>query len=73
MLRQTIRVWLARLLAALGARRHERDLNDEIAAHIDLLASEYERGGMSATDARYAARRAFGAVEPMKEVYRDRQ
>ncbi|HEY7187300.1 MAG TPA: ABC transporter permease, partial [Vicinamibacterales bacterium] len=47
--------------------------NDEIAAHIDLLASEYERGGMSATDARYAARRAFGAVEPMKEVYRDRQ
>jgi predicted permease len=73
MLPTTIRVWLVRVLAVFSGRRCERDFDDEIHAHIDLLASEYERSGMSPTDARYAARRAFGAVEPMKEVYRDRQ
>ena len=73
MLRHTIRMWLARVLAVFGGRRRERDFDDEIRAHIELLSSEYERGGMSPADARYAARRAFGAVEPMKEVYRDRQ
>jgi predicted permease len=54
-------------------RGPDRDLDDEIGAHIDLLATEYERRGMSSLDARFAARRAFGAVEPMKEAYRDRQ
>ena len=54
-------------------RRRDSDLDEEIRAHIDLLAAEHERRGMSPTDARYAARRAFGAVEPMKESYRDRQ
>jgi putative ABC transport system permease protein len=68
-----MRTLLRRVLATLTGRRCERDFDDEIHAHIDLLASEYERSGMSPTDARYAARRAFGAVEPMKEVYRDRQ
>jgi predicted permease len=58
---------------ALLRRRREDDLDEEIRAHIDLLAAENERRGMSATEARYAARRAFGAVEPMKEAYRDRR
>ena len=52
---------------------HNSDLDEEIRTHIELLATEYERRGMSPTDARYAARRAFGAVEPMKEQYRDGQ
>ena len=68
-----MRKLLERVLATVMRGRRDGDLDDEIRAHLDLLASEYERGGMSATDARYAARRAFGAVEPMKEVYRDRQ
>ena len=68
-----MRTVLRRVWATLTGRRRERDFDDEIRAHIELLSSEYERGGMSPADARYAARRAFGAVEPMKEVYRDRQ
>jgi predicted permease len=67
-----MRTLLRRVWTTLTGRR-ERDLDDEIRAHIDLLAAENERRGMSPTAARYAARRAFGAVEPMKEVYRDRQ
>ena len=46
-------------------------LDSEIQHHLDLLAAEYERGGMSPDEARLAARRAFGGVEPMKESYRD--
>src|SRR5262245_30104887 len=68
-----MRTLLTRVLTTLIRRRRDGDLDDEIRAHIDLLASEYERRGMSSTDARYAARRAFGAVQPMKEIYRDRR
>ncbi|HEY7189187.1 MAG TPA: permease prefix domain 1-containing protein, partial [Vicinamibacterales bacterium] len=66
-------IFLSRLLAPFTRRHHDGTLDEEIRAHIDLLAAENERRGMSATEARYAARRAFGAVEPMKEAYRDRR
>jgi predicted permease len=68
-----MRTILKRLLALFTRRRLDRDLDDEIRAHIDLLAAEYERGGMSPADARLAARRAFGGAEQMKETYRDRR
>ena len=42
-------------------------------AHLDLLAGDYERRGLSPADARAAARRAFGGVEQIKEQYRDRR
>jgi predicted permease len=68
-----LRIWLAKARASLTGRRLDRDLDDDVQAHLDLLAAENERRGMSPTEARYAARRAFGAVEPMKEVHRDRR
>jgi putative ABC transport system permease protein len=60
-------------MALFKRHRRDGDLDEEIRGHIDLLAAEHERRGMSPVEARYAARRAFGAVEPMKEVYRDGQ
>jgi predicted permease len=63
---------LRRVWTTLMRRRLDQDLDDEIRAHIDLLAADFERRGMSSRDAHDAARRAFGGVEPMKEVYRDR-
>jgi predicted permease len=68
-----LRVLLWRVLALFTARRHEADLNDDIAAHLDLLAAEYIRNGMSADDARAKARREFGGVDQMKEAYRDQR
>ena len=68
-----IRVLIKRLRASFRSSAFESDLDDEIRAHIDLLAADYERQGMSPADARLAARRAFGGVEPMKERYRDRR
>ena len=68
-----LRRLLARILG-LAVRRHlDADLDDEIRAHLDLLADEHIRRGLSADEARAAARRDFGAIEPMKETYRDRR
>jgi len=64
-------IFLSRLLARFSHRRHDGDLDDEIRAHLDLLAAEYVRRGMTPEDARAAARRAFGGVEAMKEIHRD--
>src|SRR5258705_4856786 len=51
----------------------EDDLKDEIQAHLDLLAEEHERRGLSSAEARLAARRDFGGVEQIKEAYRDQR
>ncbi len=50
-----------------------RELDEEIATHISLMAAEYERRGMSQKDALAAARRDFGGVTQMREAYRDQQ
>jgi predicted permease len=62
-----------RIVAMFAARRHDADLNDEIQEHLDLIAQEHVRRGMSPDAARAAARREFGGIEPMKERYRDQR
>jgi hypothetical protein len=68
-----LRVLIARIKAAFGMSRGDADLDAEIQAHLDLLAADFVERGLSPTDARTAARRAFGAVEGMKETYRDQR
>ncbi len=68
-----LREFSARLRGLFGKRRHDADLDDELAAHLDLLAQENIRRGMLPREAQYAARRAFGGVEQIKETYRDRR
>src|SRR4029453_1189918 len=63
---------LSRVLSLFRRRQQDIDLDDEIRAHLELLAAEYERRGITPNDARLAARRAFGGVQQMKEAYRDR-
>ena len=65
-----LRAFLSRLFATVGADRR-RDLDEEVRAHIEMQAQEYERGGMSADAARAAALQRFGHVEQMKNQYRD--
>jgi macrolide transport system ATP-binding/permease protein len=67
----SIRAMLSRLFSTFS-RRQLAGLDDEIRAHLELLAAEYERRGMTPDQARYAARREFGGVQQMKETYRDR-
>jgi predicted permease len=68
-----LRVLAMRVKALFLGRRSDQGLDDEIRAHLDLLTQEYIRRGLPPEDARVAARRAFGAVEPMKEAYRDQR
>lgn len=57
--------------ALFRRERLDAEMRDELQAHLDLQAVENERRGMSAQEARYAARRAFGGVEQVKERARD--
>jgi putative ABC transport system permease protein len=69
----TMRVWIVRLLGSLGLRSRDADVAEDIQAHLDLLADEFQRQGMSAGDARLAARRQFGGVAAVQEQYREQR
>ncbi len=72
LMRTAIHEFVARLAGLFGRGRRDGELNDEIQLHLDELAAEHRRRGMSPGNARAAARRDFGGVEQMKEQYRDR-
>jgi putative ABC transport system permease protein len=52
-------------------RNRERDLDRELRSHLELEAEEKAEDGLSAQDARYAARRAFGNTTLAKEATRE--
>src|SRR5437773_795881 len=68
-----IKTVLSRILGLFGRRRRDADLQSEIDAHLDQLAEEHLRRGLSAAEARAAARRDFGGVDQIKEQYRDQR
>src|SRR5437762_188532 len=68
-----LRVLAARIRGLFLKRHLERELDEELRAHIEMATEENLRKGMTPEDARHAARRAFGGVEQTKEVYRDRR
>lgn len=65
-----LRTLISRFAALLGPRHRDTDLDDDIAAHLDLLTHEYIAGGMSEAAARTAALRDFGGVTQTRETYR---
>jgi predicted permease len=48
-------------------------LDEEIAGHLALLASEYERTGLSPEEAQRRARLDFGGITQMREEYREQR
>jgi putative ABC transport system permease protein len=68
-----LRALLVRILGLAGGRRRERDLDAELASHLQLHIDELARTGMPAGEARRMAHLKFGAVEAAKEQYRDRR
>jgi putative ABC transport system permease protein len=68
-------IYFKRLLSKFGDLFHntrvEDELEREITAHLTLLEDDYLRKGMSAEEARLAARRAYGGVEQAKQLHRD--
>jgi hypothetical protein len=68
-----LRVLAMRVKAFVLGSRRDRDLDDDIRAHLDRLTQEYVRRGLSSEDAYAAARRAFGGAEQMKEMHRNQR
>jgi predicted permease len=66
-----LRVAFSRLLGFFRKRRLERDLDVELHSHLELLTQENIRRGMTSETARHAARREFGGLQQIKEIYRD--
>jgi putative ABC transport system permease protein len=64
---------IERFLALVRGRRLDRELEAEIEAHLEMAARDARKAGLSAEEARWAARRRFGGIEQMKEEHRDRR
>lgn len=70
-MRATMRRGVLRLVSALRPGRAEDDVRREIDAHLALIEDDYRTRGLSAEEARAAARRQFGAVERVRGLHRD--
>src|SRR3954467_15579833 len=65
-------VLAARLRGLFEHKRLERELEEEVRFHLEMQIEDNLKAGMTPAEARHAALRSFGGVEPMKETYRDR-
>src|SRR4030095_1462186 len=65
-------VLAARLCGLFEHKRLERELDDEVRFHLEMQIEDNLKAGMSPREARNAALRSFGGVEPMRETYRER-
>ena len=61
----------ARLRALLRPRAADRDLDDQIALHLELETARWIREGLSPEDARRRAIVAFGGVQQTREEHRE--
>ncbi|MDP9323925.1 MAG: ABC transporter permease, partial [Acidobacteriota bacterium] len=68
-----LRRFLIRLTTSATRRRDEERLREELEDHIALQTDENVRTGMSAAEARRQALLRIGAVEAIREDYRDQQ
>jgi predicted permease len=65
-----MKLW-SKLRSLFSRNRLEREMAAEMQAHLDGLTERNIAAGMAPEEARYAARRAFGGVEQIKERARE--
>jgi len=68
-----IRAGISRLLGMFPSERRERELADEIEAHLQMHIDDNLRSGMTLDQARRNAVIKLGGVESTKQVYRERR
>ena len=66
-----LRAFFSRLRGLVRGRRLDRDLQEEMDAHLEEATDEYLQQGLSHEEARRAALRSFGGVAQAQEVHRD--
>ncbi len=62
-----LRQVFARFASVLARGRREREMQEEMAAHLEMQAEANRARGMDAEEARYAALRQFGGVAQVQE------
>jgi predicted permease len=67
-----LRVLFSKLRGLFRKNRLERQLDEDVRSHLELLTGENLRKGMTPEEARYEALRQFGNVSSMKEECRER-
>jgi predicted permease len=68
-----LREIILRLRGLFSRAKGDAEMSDEVRAHLEFAEEENRRRGMSKVEAKFAARRDFGGVEQVKEVYRERR
>jgi predicted permease len=64
---------LSRMRGTFSGGRGDADLAEELESHIEMQTEDNVRAGMNPAEARRAAVLKFGAVESVKESYRDQR
>jgi predicted permease len=67
---ELFRIFLSRCMAMFGKPKRDKDLDEELRAHIEFAVEENLRQGMSAQQAHRAALKEFGGMTQTKESYR---
>ncbi len=67
------RVWFKRLQGLFARRRRDRDLDDELVAHLRLHIDDNLRAGMTPEEARRDALLKLGGVAVARDRYRDQR
>ena len=62
-----LRIIVSKISALFVSRRLDQDFQQELEAHLSLLADKFVREGMPPEEAIYAARRQFGAIAQIKQ------
>ncbi len=68
-----LRTLLKRIRALFQGERLDEALDEELRFHLEMEAERLVQSGMTPAAARLQARRSFGGVEQVKEIYRDRR
>src|SRR5690349_24485694 len=68
-----LRAFAGKVRGFLRGRRHDREFDDEIRAHLQMLAEKFVARGMSREEAAAAARRQFGNATLLQEDRRELQ
>jgi hypothetical protein len=67
----SLRTFVFRLRALFGSRTLDRQLDQEIDAHLELAVADHIARGVAPDEARHRALREFGSVLRAKEVHRE--
>jgi predicted permease len=68
-----LRAALIRLASVFGSTKRDRDLDQELEAHVQMLTEHNVRAGMPPAEARRQALARFDGLDAVREAYRDQR